>query len=190
MNSPVHPTPLVAPPLWRTYLALLLPMLLTNALQLAAGTLDNIYLGHLLGTQAVAVAAAFFPVFFLLLALVMGLATGAMVLIGHAWGAGRPQQVRVVAGSAVALILVLSVLVMALGSGFAPQLLMSLGTPAPILGESIIYARVLLLSAPVFFLLWLATAVSRAVGDAKTPLHALLLATVLGLLCTPLLILG
>ena len=86
----------------------------------------------------------------------MGLATGAMVLIGHAWGAGRPQQVRAVAGSAVALILVLSVLVMALGSGFAPQLLMSLGTPAPILGESIVYARVLLLAAPAFFLLWLA----------------------------------
>lgn len=190
MNSPVDPTPPVAPPLWRTYLALLLPMLLTNALQLAAGTLDNLFLGHLLGTQAVAVAAAFFPVFFLLLALVMGLATGAMVLIGQAWGAGRPQQVRAVAGSAVALILLLSVLVMALGSGFAPQLLMSLGTPAPILGESIVYARVLLLAAPAFFLLWLATAVSRAVGDAKTPLHALLLATAVGMLCTPLLILG
>lgn len=190
MNSPVDPTPPVAPPLWRTYLALLLPMLLTNALQLAAGTLDNLYLGQLLGTQAVAVAAAFFPVFFLLLALVMGLATGAMVLIGQAWGAGRPQQVRAVAGSAVALILLLSVLVMALGSGFTPQLLMSLGTPAPILGESIVYARVLLLAAPAFFLLWLATAVSRAVGDAKTPLHALLLATAVGMLCTPLLILG
>ncbi len=190
MTTPVHPTPPAAPPLWRTYLALLLPMLLTNALQLAAGTLDNIYLGHLLGTQAVAAAAAFFPVFFLLLALVMGLATGAMVLIGQAWGAGRPQQARAVAGSAVALILLLSVLVMAVGGGFAPELLVALGTPAPILGESIVYARVLLLAAPVFFLLWLATAVSRAVGDAKTPLHALLLATVVGLLCTPLLILG
>lgn len=190
MNSPVHPTPLVAPPLWRTYLALLLPMLLTNALQLAAGTLDNIYLGHLLGTQAVAVAAAFFPVFFLLMALVMGLATGAMVLIGQAWGAGQPQRARAVAGSAVALALLLSLLVMGVGGVFAPQMLAALGTPAPVLGEAIVYARVLLLSAPVFFLLWLATAVSRAVGDAKTPLHALLLATVLGLLCTPLLILG
>lgn len=190
MSTPVHPMPPVAPPLWRTYLTLLLPMLLTNALQLAAGTLDNIYLGHLLGTQAVAAAAAFFPVFFLLLALVMGLATGAMVLIGQAWGAGRPQQARAVAGSAVALILLLSVLVMAVGGGFAPQLLAALGTPAPVLGESIVYARVLLLGAPVFFLLWLATAVSRAVGDATTPLHALLLATAIGLLCTPLLILG
>ncbi|SDK09358.1 MATE family efflux transporter [Stenotrophomonas pavanii] len=190
MNAPVHPTPPAAPPLWRTYLALLLPMLLTNALQLAAGTLDNIYLGHLLGTQAVAAAAAFFPVFFLLLALVMGLATGAMVLIGQAWGAHRPQQARAVAGSAVALILLLSVLVMAVGGGVAPRLLTALGTPAPILGESIVYARVLLLAAPAFFLLWLATAVSRAVGDAKTPLQALLLATLIGLLCTPLLILG
>ncbi|HFK2905910.1 putative MATE family efflux protein [Stenotrophomonas maltophilia] len=190
MDTPAHPIPPVAPPLWHTYLNLLLPMLLTNALQLAAGTLDNIYLGHLLGTQAVAAAAAFFPVFFLLLALVMGLATGAMVLIGQAWGAGRPQQARAVAGSAVALILLLSVLVMAVGGGFAPELLVALGTPAPILGESIVYARVLLLAVPVFFLLWLATAVSRAVGDARTPLHALLLATVVGLLCTPLLILG
>ncbi len=76
------------------------------------------------------------------------------------------------AGSAVALALLLSLLVMGVGGVFAPQMLAALGTPAPILGESIVYARVLLLSAPVFFLLWLATAVSRAVGDAKTPLHA------------------
>lgn len=191
MNSASNPmSAAMTPPLWRSYLALLLPMLLTNALQLAAGTLDNIYLGHLLGTQAVAAAAAFFPVFFLLLALVMGLATGAMVLIGQAWGSGRPQQAQAVAGSAVALVLMLSALVMAVGGIFAPQLLVALGTPAPILVKAIVYARIVLLGAPVFFLLWLATAVSRAVGDAKTPLHALLLATVVGLLCTPLLILG
>ncbi|MCO7468740.1 MATE family efflux transporter [Stenotrophomonas maltophilia] len=191
MNSVSNPmSPAMTPPLWRSYLPLMLPMLLTNALQLAAGTLDNIYLGHLLGTQAVAAAAAFFPVFFLLLALVMGLATGAMVLIGQAWGSGRPQQAQAVAGSAVALVLMLSALVMAVGGIFAPQLLVALGTPAPILIEAIVYARIVLLGAPVFFLLWLATAVSRAVGYARTPLHALLLATVVGLLCTPLLILG
>jgi len=190
MTIAAQPIAAATPPLWKTYLALLVPMLLTNALQLAAGTLDNIYLGHLLGTQAVAAAAAFFPVFFLLLALVMGLATGAMVLIGNAWGAGQPQQARAVAGSAIALVLLLSVLVLCVGSTFAPQLLAAMGTPVAILGEATVYARVLLLGAPVFFLLWLATAVSRAVGDAKTPLHALLLATVLGLLCTPLLILG
>lgn len=133
MNSASNPmSAAMTPPLWRSYLALLLPMLLTNALQLAAGTLDNIYLGHLLGTQAVAAAAAFFPVFFLLLALVMGLATGAMVLIGQAWGSGRPQHAQAVAGSAVALVLMLSALVMAVGGIFAPQLLVALGTPAPI----------------------------------------------------------
>ncbi|MEG0184899.1 MAG: MATE family efflux transporter [Stenotrophomonas sp.] len=190
MRTPMNPPLPVVPPLWRTYLALLLPMLLTNALQLAAGTLDNIYLGHLLGAHAVAAAAAFFPLFFLMLALVVGLATGATVLIGQAWGGGRPLQAQAAAGTAVAVVLALSVLVVVAGGALVPQVLAALGTPAPILAEAIVYARVLLLGAPVFFLLWLATSVSRAVGDAKTPLHALLLATVVGLLCTPLLILG
>lgn len=190
MSPAITPTSPVAPALWRTYLTLFLPMLLTNALQLAAGTLDNIYLGHLLGAHAVAAAAAFFPLFFLMLALVVGLATGATVLIGQAWGGGRSLQARAVAGSAVAVVLALSTLVVIVGGLFVPQVLAALGTPAPIRAEAIVYARVLLLGAPVFFLLWLATSVSRAVGDAKTPLHALLLATVVGLLCTPILILG
>ncbi|WMJ69622.1 MATE family efflux transporter [Stenotrophomonas sp. 24(2023)] len=191
-SSPVRPAVAVPAPLppWRSYLALLLPMTLTNALQLAAGTLDNVFLGHMIGTAAVAAAAAFFPVFFLLLALVMGLATGATVLVGQAWGGGRPEQARTVFGTAIALVLSLSLLVMLGGGLLAPQLLSALGTPAPVLADAVGYARVLLLAAPVFFLLWLAASVSRAVGDALSPLHALLVATVLGLLCTPALIDG
>ncbi len=61
------------------------------------------------------------------MALVMGLATGAMVLIGQAWGAGQPQRARAVAGSAVALALLLSLLVMGVGGVFAPQMLAALG---------------------------------------------------------------
>ncbi|HGM6770712.1 TPA: MATE family efflux transporter [Stenotrophomonas maltophilia] len=190
MNPPSLSAAPVSPPLWRAYLGLLLPMLLTNALQLASGTLDNIYLGHLLGAHAVAAAAAVFPMFFLLLALAMGLATGATVLIGQAWGCGDVVRVRRVAGTAVALMLAVSLLVMVVGNLFAPQLLQALGTPAPILGEAIAYARIMLSGVPVIFLLWLATSVSRAVGDAISPLHALLIATLIGLLCTPLLIVG
>ncbi|KAF1015500.1 MAG: Multidrug export protein MepA [Stenotrophomonas maltophilia] len=185
-----HLNPMPPPTLWRAYLALLLPMLLTNALQLAAGTLDNVYLGHLLGAPAVAAAAAFFPVFFLLLAVVMGLATGATVLVGQAWGGGRPQQARVVFGTAIALVLSLSLLVAVAGGVFAPQLLSALGAPAVVLPDAVTYTRILLLGAPVFFLLWLATSVSRAVDDALSPLHALLIATLLGLLFTPALMLG
>jgi len=53
--------------LWRIYLAILLPMMLTNALQVTAGTLDGIYLGKMIGVEAIAAVSAFFPAFFFLL---------------------------------------------------------------------------------------------------------------------------
>ena len=48
----------------------------------------------------------------------------------------------------------------------------------------------MLVGAPLIFLLWLATSISRGVGDAVSPMWALILATGVALLCTPALIAG
>ena len=80
--------PLASPPrpLWRTWLLIALPMMMTNALQSLAGTVDGVYLGHLIGTDAIAAVSAFFPVFFFLLAIVIGLSAGATVMIASRKG--------------------------------------------------------------------------------------------------------
>lgn len=88
IKAPPPPSPAAPRPLWRTWLLIAVPMMLTNALQSIAGTVDGIYLGHLIGTQAIAAVSAFFPVFFFLLAIVIGLSAGATVMIGQAWGHG------------------------------------------------------------------------------------------------------
>jgi len=176
--------------MWRHYLTMLVPMMLTNVLQSAAGTVDSIYLGQLLGIEALAAAAAFFPVFFLLLAVVVGLSSGATVLAGQAWGAGDRAQVRAIAGTALALTLCTALAIGIAGGTYAGPLMRALGTPAPILDEATRYARLMLMGMPIFFLLWLATSLSRGVGDAVTPLWALALATALALACTPAFIRG
>lgn len=193
MNHPLNPAlpPMAAAPaLRRRYLAILLPMILANLLQVSAGTLDGIYLGQMLGVPALAAAAAFFPLFFLLLAIIIGLSTGATVLIGHASGARDPEQVRAIAGTAIALVLAAGVSVSVLGTLCAPALLGTLGTPAEILDDATGYARIMLIGAPLIFLLWLASAISRGVGDATSPLRALALATAITMLGTPALIRG
>ena len=75
-------------PLWKTFLRFLAPLMLSNALQSLFGTISNVYLGHMIGVDALAAVSTFFPVFFFLFAFVMGLSTGATVLIGQAFGAG------------------------------------------------------------------------------------------------------
>ena len=95
-------------------------MMLTNTLQAAAGTIDGIYLGQMIGLEAIAAVSAFFPVFFFLLAIIIGLSVGATVLAGQAWGARNPTRARAVAGTALALVLAVGLIVSVIGGLTAP----------------------------------------------------------------------
>ena len=53
-------------------------------LQSLFGTVSNALLGQMIGVDALAAVSVFFPVMFFLFAFVMGLSTGATVLIGQA----------------------------------------------------------------------------------------------------------
>ena len=177
-------------PLWTTFLRFLAPMMLSNALQSLFGTVSNVYLGQMIGVDALAAVSAFFPVMFFLFAFVMGLSTGATVLIGQAFGAGEHVRIKEVAGTAFAIGLLLSTSIALIGGLFSRQLMTALATPADILDQSSAYARIMLLTIPLGFVFLLMTSMIRGVGDALTPLLALALSTAIGLILTPGLIRG
>lgn len=177
-------------PLWKSFLRFLAPLMLSNALQSLFGTVSNVYLGQMIGVDALAAVSTFFPVFFFLFAFVMGLSTGATVLIGQAFGAGEQGRIRIVVGTTLAVGLLLSMFVGLIGGLFSRQLMTALATPADILDQASRYARIMLLTMPLGFTFLLMTAMIRGVGDAVTPLLALALSTAIGLILTPMLIRG
>ncbi|MBR0971806.1 MATE family efflux transporter [Bradyrhizobium japonicum] len=179
-----------ATPLWKTFFRFLAPLMLSNALQSLFGTISNVYLGQMIGVDALAAVSVFFPVMFFLFAFVMGLSTGATVLIGQAFGAGERGRIKVVVGTTLAIGLLLSISVALVGGLFSRQLMTALATPADILDQASAYARVMLLTMPLGFVFLLMTAMIRGVGDALTPLLALALSTAIGLILTPMLIRG
>ena len=174
-----------ARPLWRVYLAFVGPMVLANILQSLSGSLNGVYIGQMLGTQALAAVAGMFPVVFFFVALIIGLGAGASVLIGQAWGAREPHKVKAIAGTALALCAGIGVVGAALGEWAAHGALAALGTPAAVLDEAVGYARVMLLGMPLLLVFILSTQLLRGVGDTVTPLKALLLSTGVGLVLTP-----
>src|SRR3954470_3369996 len=179
-----------AKPLWTIFLRFLAPLMLSNALQSLFGTVSNVYLGQMIGVDALAAVSAFFPVMFFLFAFVMGLSTGATVLIGQAFGAGEHGRIRIVVGTTLAIGLLLSLSVALAGGFFSRQLMTMLATPPDILDQASAYARIMLLTMPLGFVFLLMTAMIRGVGDALTPLLALALSTAIGLILTPILIRG
>jgi putative MATE family efflux protein len=179
-----------AKPLWTTFLRFLAPLMLSNTLQSLFGTVSNVYLGQMIGVDALAAVSVFFPVIFFLFAFVMGLSTGATVLIGQAYGAGELGRIKIIVGTTLAVGLLLSISMALVGGLFSRQLMMALATPADILDQASAYARIMLLTMPLGFVFLLITAMIRGVGDALTPLLALALSTAIGLVLTPILIHG
>lgn len=177
-------------PLWTTFLRFLAPLMLSNALQSLFGTVSNVYLGQMIGVDALAAVSAFFPVMFFLFAFVMGLSTGATVLIGQAFGAGEHGRIKIVVGTTLAVGPLLSISLALVGGLFSRPLMMALATPTDILDQASAYARVMLLTMPLGFVFLLMTAMIRGVGDGLTPLLALALSTAIGLILTPMLIRG
>ena len=180
----------VQKPLWQRFLTFLLPLMLSNILQALSGTFNNIFIGQLVGVDALAAAAAFFPILFFFMSFIIGLASGSTVLIGQAWGAKNELKVKEIAGTTMTVTFLGGVVVAVLGVIFIRPIMSVLGVPPNILEESTTYGTILLIGMPGFFIYLIATSILRGVGDTTTPLVALLLSIATGLIVTPALILG
>ncbi|HEY0382055.1 MAG TPA: MATE family efflux transporter [Candidatus Elarobacter sp.] len=177
-------------PIWRSMLVFLVPVMLSNILQSASATFNSIYLGRLIGVQAFAAASGFFPIVFFMIAFFIGIASGATVLIGQAYGARDEERLKAVAGTTLTLCLGLGVVVGGLGWLFGPQLLGLIGMPHDVFAQSLAYARVTFLGLPILFVYLGYTTFVRGTGDSRTPFLALIVSTALNVLFTPALIRG
>lgn len=177
-------------PLWRAFLAFLGPMVLANMLQAMSGTLNGVFVGRMLGTKALAAISSVFPIIFFFVSLVIGVGAGASVLIGQAWGAKERGKVKVIAGTALTLGLLIGAAVAVFGGTFTEAILRLLATPPDVLPLAIGYARTMMLAMPGLLVFILYTQLLRGVGDTVTPLFALLVSTAVSCLATPALIAG
>jgi putative MATE family efflux protein len=182
--------PLTVRPLWKTFGLFLGPLVLTNMLQALSGTLNNIYVGQMLGVGALAAVASFFPLLLLFISFVIGLGAGASVLTGQAWGTKNTGKVRAIAGSVLYAGFLLGVLIGGAGMWLAEPLLLLLGTPPDVLPQAVAYARVMFATLPLLFVAMLAAAVLRGIGDTVTPLLSLGVSSTVILVLTPALIQG
>jgi len=183
--------PLVNQPnLWKTFFVFLLPLIATNILQNLSGTINTIFVGQMLGVQAIAAVSVFFPILFCLMAFVIGLSVGATILVGQAWGAQDLEKVYDIVGSTLYLTLIGGTVIAILSVVFAEPILVALGTDPSVLHLSLSFVQWMLASSPLLFIYIVYTSILRGVGDSKTPLLASTITIIVGMIITPVLIAG
>ncbi len=150
---------------------------------------DTWYAG-LISTRALAALAVSFPVFFLVIALAVGLGQGASALIANAIGAGAPQRAVRLWGQALLLALAAGAAVALYGLSAADPLFRLMGTEGESLALARAYLLPILLTAFVFLLNAVCNGLLSAQGDARTYRNALVLGAVLNVFLNPLFMFG
>lgn len=177
-------------PLTRTLLVFALPQLVGNVLQSLNGSINAVWVGQLLGDEALAATANSNILMFLLFALVFGFGMAATVRIGQAWGANDVISARRVLGAALGLTGMISLVMATLGIVFADKVLDLLATPGAAHDQALAYLRVVFIANPIATITTMIAMGLRGSGDAATPLRFMILATLLDVILNPILILG
>ena len=177
-------------PLWRRFLVFLVPLMASNILQSLSGTINSIFLGQMIGVDALAAASIFFPIMFLLVSFIVGLASGAAILIGQAFGARNMEMIKRVTGTTLTASFIAGLAIAAIGYFAARGLMELLGAAPNIIDAATAYGQVMLLGIPFFFVFMVLTSMLRGVSDTMTPLLTLGFSVVSGLVITPALIAG
>jgi len=170
----------VGPP-WKRIMEFAVPMLIGNLAQQLYNTADSIVVGHYVGDNALAAVGSAGPILNLLLALFIGVSTGAGIVISQNYGAGRRDKLSESIGNCITLAAIASIATMALGVVITRPMLHLLDTPASILDWSAGYLHIIFWGVAGCAFYNILSGILRGMGDSVSALAFLLLATVLNI---------
>ncbi len=189
-SGPPQRKDLTTGPITRTLILFALPTLGSNILQSLNGSINAIWVGKILGEDALAATSNANLVMFLMFALLFGFGMAATILVGQHIGRRDVDAARRVVGTGVGLFLAMSLIIATAGFIETPALLRLLATPPEAMPLAQAYLSVVFLSMPASFIVVQLTMSLRGSGDAMTPLIWMIVSVVLDIVLNPLLMLG
>ena len=159
-----------------------IPMLIGNIAQQLYNTADSIIVGHYVGDNALAAVGSAMPILNLLLALFVGIATGAGIVVSQSYGAKDRKGLTEAIGNCIALSAIASVVIMIIGPMISMPMLKLLGTPESIIQWCADYLNIYFWGIVGFFFYNMLSGVLRGLGDSLSALGFLLLAAALNVI--------
>ena len=154
-----------------------LPLMAGNVFQQLYTVVDTMVVGKYLGVNALAAVGASDWLNWMILGIVQGFTQGFAILMAQEFGAKRPEQLKKVIGNSGLLSLLSALALVLVGQLAARPVLTLLQTPETIIDGSILYLRILFSGIPIVMAYNLFACILRSLGDGKTPLQAMVVAS-------------
>ena len=167
---------------WKRIAEFAFPMLIGNFAQQLYSTVDAIVVGNSdWGSNGLAAVGNAGPVINLLLALFVGISTGAGILVSQYFGAKDKEKLSKTIGNCISVTAVACVIIMILGPILTGPMLTAMGTLPEIYKDSKAYLDITFIGIAGFFFYNIFSGVLRGLGDSFTALLILIITSIINI---------
>lgn len=159
-------------PIAKSILIFAVPLLISSVIQQLYSTVDLLFVGNVLGTNASAALGISSLLINCLVNFFIGISTGVTVAIGHLFGAKDKDGIVAANRSSLAFAVIAGLAVALFGYLFSPVYLELMETPDEVLSDAQTYLNLYFIAMIAVVLYNVAAGSLRAVGDSFTPLIA------------------
>ena len=163
---------------WKLLLQFAVPLFIGNIFQQLYNMVDSVIVGNFVSTNALGAIGTTNSLTFFFFSLVGGLSVVIGIIVAQFFGASDEEKVREVIGNAVWIIVIGTVVMAIIGFFAARPLLVLLRTDPIILNDAVNYLKVTSLGICCIGLYNGVSGILRALGDSKTPLIFLIVASI------------
>ncbi len=158
-----------------------IPLLIGNLFQQCYSIVDSAIVGHVEGANALGAIGCTNWITYIFFACCNGMGIGAGILVAQFFGASERASIKQAIANSFYIILSLGILLSVLGILITRPVLVLLGTPDGQIEQAIDYMQIICSGTFAIALYNYVAHVMRALGDSKTPLLFLLIASFLNI---------
>jgi len=169
---------------------LFVPILFGFIINNLYNVVDTLWLGNLVGKEAIAAVAVSYPVIIMVSAVAMGASNAVTILVSNFCGAEDDRSANETISTALIFIMGFCFVIVLLLELFSYQILTFLHTPLEIMPSAVSYFRVYVLGIFSVYIYYHFAAVLRAYGNSTIQMLFLVIATIINMILDPLFING
>lgn len=173
-----------------TLITLLVPILLSNTLNVVYNIVDSIWIGNIIGPLGLSAVAVSFPITLMMGSFAFGVNMANGVIVSQYYGAKDYNTVSHVIKVSTTLGVIILFTVGSLMFIFAKKILIIMNTPKDALDMAVIYLRITIIGLPFAYSYFFISSILRAVGDSVRPLIFLIVSSIINIILDPILIKG
>ncbi|PRR79503.1 MATE family efflux transporter [Clostridium vincentii] len=159
-----------------------IPLLIGNIFQQFYSMVDAIIVGRFIGVKALAAVGSTGAMFFLVMGFTLGITSGFSIIVAQRFGADDKDGLRRSVATSIILCAIITILITAISLVTVKPLLNLMNTPSDIINDANSYITILYAGIITTVFYNMISSILRALGDSRTPLYFLIVASILNII--------